>query len=123
MNVLIIEDDKLTLNALKLSVENLGHKVSTAENGEEGIKMAADGKFDLLLCDIMMPGISGLSLVSVLRFVHLCSTPIVMMSTLSNQPLLKAAYEAGANDFLEKPFTLEKLEEKLNLFDKSAKPV
>src|ERR1035437_8227787 len=109
MNILIIEDDHLTLQALQQSVENLGHEVSVAVNGEEGISMAVSEKFDLLLCDIMMPGISGLSLVPVLRFVHLCNTPIVMMSTLSNKPLLEAAYESGANDFLAKPFSIKGL--------------
>jgi len=123
MNILIIEDDKLTLHALKQSLEDMGHTLSVATNGEEGINMAADGKFDLLLCDIMMPGISGLSLVTILRCVHLCHTPIIMMSALNNQPLLEAAFEAGANDFLTKPFSLSNLEEKIKKFGKNSENI
>lgn len=120
MNILIIEDDKLTLNLLQYCIEKLGHKATLAEDGEEAIKLITDGNFDLLICDIMMPGISGLSLVSVLRTVHLCTIPIIMMSTLNNKPLLDAAFEAGANDFIAKPFSMEDLSEKLNKFDKAA---
>jgi CheY-like chemotaxis protein len=118
MKVLIIEDDKLTLSAVQHSIENMGHEVYTAVNGEEAIDHARKMEFDLLLCDIMMPGISGLSLVTVLRQVHLVFTPIIIMSTLSNRPLLDAAYKAGANDFLNKPFTNEELKEKIKKYEK-----
>jgi DNA-binding response OmpR family regulator len=119
MNILLIEDDKLTLNLLQYCIEKLGHKAFLAEDGEEAIKMITDKDFDLLICDIMMPGISGLSLVSVLRTVHLCTMPIIMMSSISNKPLLDAAFEAGANDFIAKPFSMEDLSEKLKKYDKA----
>lgn len=118
MNILIIEDDKLTLNAVQHSLENLGHTASVASSGEEAIDKITAGSFDLIICDIMMPGISGLSFVTVLRSVHLCFTPIIMMSTLNHGPLLDAAFKAGANDFLNKPFTQEELAEKLGKFER-----
>ena len=118
MNILIIEDDKLTLNALQHSLEKLGHTVALAVNGEQAIDQIKSKQFDLLISDVMMPGISGLSLVTVLRQVHLCFTPIIMMSTLHNRPLLDAAFKAGANDFLNKPFTAEELELKLKKIEK-----
>jgi DNA-binding response OmpR family regulator len=121
MNILLIEDDKLTLNLLQYCIERLGHKAFLAEDGEEAIKMIAKEDFDLLICDIMMPGISGLSLVSVLRTVHLCTMPIIMMSTLNNKPLLDAAFEAGANDFIAKPFSMEELSAKLKKYDNTLK--
>jgi len=119
MNILVIEDDKLTLSSLKHIVESLGHSVTLAENAEEAIDRIVDGKFDLVLSDIMMPGISGLSLVSILRSVHLCKTPIIAMSTLNNKAVLEAAYDAGANDFIPKPFTVEDLSEKLEKFSRN----
>ena len=63
MNILIIEDDKLTLNSLRFSLESLGHITDLAENGEKAISLIVNGNFDLIICDIMMPGISGLSVV------------------------------------------------------------
>lgn len=119
MNILIIEDDKTTLKMLQYSIENLGHKVTIAENGEEAIKLTEKIKFDLIISDVMMPGISGLSLVTVLRTVNLCSAPIIMMSVLNNKSLLDAAYEAGANDFIAKPFTIKDIKDKLQKYDKN----
>lgn len=117
MNILIIEDDKLTLHSLKHVIESLGHNVALAENAEEAMNKIVDGKFDLVFSDIMMPGISGLSLLTILRTVHLCKTPIVAMSILNDKPVVEAAFAAGANDFMVKPFTLEGLTETLNKFD------
>ena len=118
MNILLIEDDKLTLTSLQYLTESLGHKIQKAHNAEEAISLASDGRFDLIISDIMMPGISGLSLVSILRTIHLCTTPVIMISSLSDQPILEAIQEAGANDFLPKPFSPEELEEKINKYNK-----
>ncbi len=121
MRILIVEDDKFALTLLRHSLETLGHTVEGTMNAEEAIKLAADGKYDLLISDIMMPGISGLSLVTILRTVHLCTTPIIIMSALSNKPLLESVFDAGANDFLAKPFTIDELKEKILKYDKAAK--
>ncbi|HXB40636.1 MAG TPA: response regulator [Bacteroidia bacterium] len=119
MNILIIEDDTLTLKALKHTIESLGHTVSVASNAEEAINKIPEGKYDLVLSDIMMPGISGLSLITILRSVHLCTTPIIVMSVLNDKPLLQAAHDAGANDFISKPIAIEELSAKIEKFNKS----
>lgn len=113
MNILIIEDDKVTLKTLQNGMENLGHKVCIAENSEEAIQHVTESKFQLILCDVMMPGISGLSLVKVLRTMIPNEVSIVVMSALNNKPLLDAAFEAGAHDFIAKPFALQELVIKL----------
>jgi CheY-like chemotaxis protein len=118
MDILIIEDDKLTLSAVQHSLENMGYTTAIAKSGEEAIELIQKKEFDLIITDIMMPGISGLSLVTVLRQVHLVFTPIIIMSTLKNGPLLDAAFKAGANDFLNKPFTAEELKAKLRKYEK-----
>jgi CheY-like chemotaxis protein len=120
MDILIIEDDKLTLNAVQHSLETLGHSTTTASSGEDAMDRIGEKEFDLIISDIMMPGISGLSLVTVLRTIKLCFTPIIMMSTLSHGPLLDAAFKAGANDFLNKPFTTEELVDKLKKYEKKS---
>jgi len=116
MNILIIDDDSLTTTSVKHIIENLGHQATIAHNGEEAINIILLGNFDLIISDIMMPGISGLSLVTVLRTVHLCFTPVIMMSTLHNKHLIEAAMEAGANGFLDKPVAIENLVQKLDQF-------
>lgn len=122
MDILIVEDDTMTLTVLQHNLENLRHKVYSAKNGEQTVQMILSKSFDLLIIDMMMPGISGLSLVSVLRLVHLCTTPIIMMSTLNNKPLFDAAFKAGANDYLVKPFSVEDLSGKIKKISKSVIP-
>jgi CheY-like chemotaxis protein len=117
MNVLVIEDDKISSFALKHIIEDLGHKVSIEENAEEAMNGIIEGKFDLVFSDIMMPGISGLSLLTILRTVHLCKTPVIAMSVLNDQSLINAAFQAGANDFLLKPFNTDALKKKLEKFE------
>lgn len=116
MNILIIEDDNITLDALHYSIKNLGHSVYRARNGKEAIDIMKSQKLDLLISDIMMPGISGLSLIRVIRSVHGCNVPIILISSLNNKPLLDAAFEEGANDFLAKPFSAEHLADKLRQY-------
>jgi putative two-component system response regulator len=118
MKILIIDDDKLTTTALKHSLEKLGHQGVEALSAEQAIELVSAGDFDLIICDVMMPGISGLSLVTVLRSVHLCFSPIIMMSSLHNKPLVEAALQAGANGFLDKPVNPKELESKIKEFEK-----
>lgn len=115
MNILIIEDDKLTLHALEQILESLGHKTTLAGNAEEAIERIKNETFDLVFSDIMMPGISGLSLVSILRKINFFKMPIIAMSVLKDKPLLQAAFDAGATDFMLKPFTPEDLKTKLEI--------
>jgi CheY-like chemotaxis protein len=116
MNILVIEDDKLALTSLKHCIESFGHKVGLAENAEQAMNRIVEGKYDLVFTDIMMPGISGLSLLTILRTFHLESTPIIAMSSLHNQSLIEAAFKAGANDFMSKPFTMDDIEQRLSKF-------
>ncbi|MBA3664168.1 MAG: response regulator transcription factor [Bacteroidetes bacterium] len=119
MNILVIDDDKMTSQALTHSLEELGHKPFVANDGEHAITKITNGEYDLVISDVMMPGISGLSLLNVLRTVHLCFTPVIMMSSLHNSPLIEASLRAGASDFISKPVTIEELAAKLSKYDKT----
>ena len=123
MDILIVDDDRLTLHALQFNLESLGHQVYSADTSEEAINLVARGikglKFDLLISDIMMPGISGLSLVTLLRSIHLCTIPIIVMSTLKNEYLYESVLKLGATDFISKPIATEELADKLKKFDKN----
>jgi len=116
MKILVVEDDKLTVNALDKSLRDLGHAVKIVRSGEEALEFLKIEKFELIICDIMMPGLSGLSFVTVVRTVNFSDIPILMMSTLHHASLLDAAFTAGANDFINKPFTEAELSAKLNKF-------
>jgi DNA-binding response OmpR family regulator len=115
MRILIIDDDLTTTHALTHYLQTKGHATTIASDSQTAIKTASRD-FDLIISDVMMPGISGLSLVNLLRTIHLCNTPILLMSSLVNKSLQEAALSAGANDFLSKPLDPEELNEKLERF-------
>jgi DNA-binding response OmpR family regulator len=121
MKILIIEDDKITLNSLKYIIEQSGHSASTAKDGNEAIDLLLKESFDLIFCDVMMPGISGLSLLTYLRSVHLFTMPIVMMSSLNDESLFDMAFEAGADDFIIKPFTEKDISGKIIKYENKDK--
>jgi CheY-like chemotaxis protein len=116
MDILIIEDDDVTINVLQHALKGLGHKTHIAKSGEEAIAILPTLNLDVLIADIMMAGISGLSLVTILRSVQ-NKTPIILMSSLDHKPLIDSALLAGANDFLSKPISNKDLTEKLKQFD------
>jgi CheY-like chemotaxis protein len=118
MYILIIEDDKMTLEALSRTLQDLGHSPVQAENGNAALDLIGKQTFDLVISDIMMPGTSGLSLVNDIRSLKGISTPVVMMSSIRHQPLLEAAFAAGANGFIGKPLLTGELKELINKFDK-----
>jgi DNA-binding response OmpR family regulator len=120
MNILIIEDDKLTLHSLQFSITGLGYSVFVAENVEDAINVLVDNKVEIILSDVMMSKISGLSLVSVLRTVYGYTIPIIMMSSLNNKKLQEEVIRAGANDFIAKPFSIYDLSLKLEKYSKQA---
>ena len=106
MNILIVEDEKLTLNALQHCIESLGHKAFLASTGEGAISLISENDINLIISDIVMPGISGLSLVSLLRNVYLCKTPIILISTLDNSEMRMSSSNLGVTSFISKPFTI-----------------
>ncbi|MCX6290737.1 MAG: response regulator [Bacteroidetes bacterium] len=118
MNILIVDDEKMTLNALQYSIESLGHVAFVAETGEEAISQVTENKIDFIISDIMMPGISGLSLVSLLRNVYLCQMPILLISTLDNAHMRNSSHNIGADSFISKPFSIADIAYKINKYAK-----
>jgi len=106
MNILIVEDEEMVRNALRKCIEELGHRFFIAKNGEEAIQQVTENDIDFVISDIMMPGISGLSLVSVLRNMYLCQMPIVLISTLGRSQMKDSPLVVGADDFISKPFSI-----------------
>ena len=104
-NILIIEDDKGARAALSKAIEKWGYQVLQAKNGQEGIKIAKSEDVDLILCDIQLPGISGLE---VLERVQKESphTSVVMMTAFGSVEKAVKALKLGAVEFLEKPLEL-----------------
>ena len=104
--VLTIEDQPDIRRLIRMTLEFKGFKVLEAGNGEEGLALAQTGRPDLVLLDVLMPGIGGLSAAKRLRAdPALHNIPIVMLSALGSASDIDAGLDTGASAYLTKPFS------------------
>ena len=110
--VLIIEDDPVTALFAETCLSAAGHEVLTAADGDTGLRMAAEHHPDVVITDVMMPGIHGFGVVEAIRGnPSMTGTKIVVCSMKSYATDIQQAKNAGADRFLAKPFTPEALQE------------
>ena len=106
--ILIIDDERLIRHALRDILEYEKHEVVDAEDGDSGLKAALEGKFDVVFCDVKMPGKDGIEVVEALTLKGL-ATPIIIMTGHGSVDLAVQALKAGAYDFIEKPLDLNRV--------------
>jgi two-component system, NtrC family, nitrogen regulation response regulator NtrX len=107
-NILVIDDEKSIRNTLQEVLEYESHKVDLATNGAEGLELFEKNTYDVVLCDIKMPGMDG---IEVLEKMHQQANelPIIMISGHGNIDTAVEAIKKGAYDFIEKPLDLNRL--------------
>ncbi len=105
--ILAVEDDERIRAAVKLALEDEGWIVDEAESGEDAIELFQRSTPDVVLIDIMLPGIDGFELCRTLR--RTSSVPIVMVTARNDTHDVVAGLEAGADDYLTKPFAPKEL--------------
>jgi two-component system nitrogen regulation response regulator NtrX len=105
--ILIIDDEGGIRTTLSSILEDEGHKTTTCESGEEGIAQYARDEFDLILLDLWLPGIDGLSVLERLR--STAAPPVIVISGHGSVEAAVKATRLGAYDFLEKPLSLERV--------------
>ena len=120
MNVLLIEDDRRIAGVVERGLKEDGHCVSTSHDGREGAEMMLEGRYDVALLDILLPGMNGLSVLEKVR-ARRCVTPILMLTAVDAVPKILEAFDLGADDYLVKPFLLEILLARLNAITRRAK--
>lgn len=108
MNILIIEDDRKLAQQLKRGLDEEGHRTCLALDGKAGLETAVANPFDVLVLDVMLPGMDGFSLVRRLRDASI-ATPILMLTARDGTADIVAGLDAGADDYLTKPFSFEVL--------------
>jgi DNA-binding response OmpR family regulator len=109
MRVLIIEDETSIVSVLKKGLEEEGHYVMAAYDGEAGLALMAEGGFDLVILDIILPRINGWEVCQRIRLELKDDTPILMLSALNQTEHIVKGLKAGADDYLAKPFKLTEL--------------
>lgn len=103
--ILLIDDNEMNRNMLGRRLERLGHKVTEAENGLEGLSMLQTGDYDLILLDVLMPVMNGFETLSQLKAdMRLRHLPVIMISAMDEIDAAVNCIEAGAEDYLPKPF-------------------
>ena len=111
MRVLVIEDDQPLVRIMTKSLESNGFEVQSAFDGEEGLRLARDG-WDSIVLDLQLPKLNGVELCKRLR-AEGNSVPILMLTARSTVPDRIAGLDAGADDYLVKPFSLGELAARL----------
>ncbi len=108
MKILIIEDDKLLADSLQALLERKGFQVELVHDGVTGREYALLGIYDLLILDVMMPGLDGYQVAKSVRARH-CATPILMLTARSSLEDRIEGLNAGADYYLTKPFDSREL--------------
>jgi DNA-binding response OmpR family regulator len=107
MKVLLIDDDTKLTTVLKIGLEEKDFKVEVACDGYMGMKLALANKYDLIILDIMMPGIDGFELCKKIRY--RVKEPVLMISSLNMIEDRVAGFNSGADDYMIKPFSVKEL--------------
>ena len=108
MHLLIIEDDREAAGWLVKGLKEAGHVADHAADGEEGLQMARDGDYDVLIVDRMMPKMDGLTVVRTLREEG-DTTPALFLSALGDVDARVEGLRAGGDDYLAKPYAFAEL--------------
>lgn len=108
MRILLIEDDHETAHYISVGLSGDGHEIAIARNGRDGLNRANSEKWDLLIVDRMLPELDGLSIVKELRLTG-AVTPVLFLTTLGGVDDRVTGLNAGADDYLVKPFSFSEL--------------
>ncbi|SUD90663.1 response regulator transcription factor [Psychrobacter phenylpyruvicus] len=108
--ILIIEDNPDIVANIYAFFEPKGYQLDNAHNGPSGLKLAAENHYDVILLDVMLPGMDGTQLCKVLREKLHNKTPVLMLTARDTLSDKVAGFDSGADDYLVKPFSLVELE-------------
>jgi DNA-binding response OmpR family regulator len=105
--ILIIEDEEKIARFVELELKHEGNEVEKAFDGREGLEKALSGCYDLILLDVMLPGLNGLEVLR--RFRMEKDTPVIMLTARDAVMDKVSGLDAGADDYITKPFAIEEL--------------
>ncbi|PKN16038.1 MAG: DNA-binding response regulator [Deltaproteobacteria bacterium HGW-Deltaproteobacteria-23] len=108
MKILVVEDEKKVSSFIKRGLEEESYEVETAADGEEGLKIALEGRFDLIILDWMLPKLDGIGVLKELRDRKM-ATPVLMLTAKDTVEDIVVGLETGSDDYLTKPFAFAEL--------------
>ena len=121
LKVLLVDDDADTRQMVTLMLEKAGHEIRTMGSGSDALALLSHERMDVILLDILMPELDGLSLLETIRMTS--EAPVLMLTAVANAEIMQHAYVMGADDYIVKPFTREKLLDRIyRMANKSTVP-
>jgi DNA-binding response OmpR family regulator len=109
-SVLLIEDDEAQRFVARFALKKAGHEVNEAADGVQGLRVAREQPPDVIVCDVMMPGVTGYDVLAQLRAdPELATVPVILLTAMSDRKHMRQGMTAGADDYLTKPYRPEEL--------------
>lgn len=108
MRILIVEDDDRIADFLTRALNAEGHTCTRLDSGDEAVDIVRNGDFELVLLDLMLPGISGLDVCQELRM-RKVDTPVIMLTAMDSIEDIVHGLKMGADDYMSKPFDIDEL--------------
>ena len=105
--ILLVEDEEKLARFVELELSYEGYEVEKAADGRTGLELAESGRFDLMLLDIMLPGLNGMEVLRRLR--RTSSLPVIMLTARDSVMDKVTGLDSGADDYISKPFAIEEL--------------
>lgn len=112
MKILLVEDDAALADVIRRGLTESGHVVDLESDGNDAERVAAARAYDAIVLDVMLPGLEGFDVARSLRARDV-RTPILMLTALDSAENVIAGLDAGADDYLKKPFVFDELEARL----------
>ena len=111
MRILVVDDEKTLVKGMKFNLENEGYEVECAYDGAAALELAREGRFDLIILDVMMPEMDGLEACMKIR--EFSNVPIIMLTAKSEDADKLIGFESGADDYITKPFNILELKARI----------
>ena len=111
MKLLVVDDEQVLVKGMKFNLENEGYTVETAYDGKTAVELARTGDFDLILLDLMMPEVDGLTACMQIR--AFSNVPIIMLTARGEDTDKLLGFEYGADDYVTKPFNILELKARI----------
>jgi DNA-binding response OmpR family regulator len=119
-SILVIEDDATLRSTLERGLGTRGHSVAAAPNGIAGLEAVLTGAPDLVLLDLGLPDVDGLTVIGMIRAAS--SVPIIVVTAVDDDPTMVKALDAGADDYVVKPFGLDKVAARIRAVLRRGRP-
>lgn len=119
--ILLVDDEPLILKGLKYSLEKDGYETESATDGEEALEKYAAGNFDMVLLDVMLPGVDGIEVCQRIR--EHSNVPIIMLTAKGEDMDKILGLEYGADDYMTKPFNILEVKARIKSIFRRSQPV